>query len=127
MMEIAKSRNFREAEGMKTLVVISSAGSEKEGWKIGQKLVESRLAACVNVIPKVKSFFYWGGKVRREQEVILVIKTMQKQLKKIIKEINKTHSYEVPEIISLRVDGGEEKYLKWVRRMSASGGNEAPD
>ena len=45
---------------MKTLVIISTAGSEREGRKIGRKLVESRLAACVNVIPKVRSFFYWG-------------------------------------------------------------------
>ncbi len=101
---------------MKTLVIISTAGSEREGWKIGRKLVESRLAACVNVIPQVRSFFYWGGKVRGEQEVILVIKTMQKQFRKIINEIKKIHTYEVPEIISLRVDGGEEKYLNWVKK-----------
>ena len=106
---------------MKILVVISTAGSEKEGWKIAQKLVECKLAACVNVIPKVNSFFYWGGKLCREQEVILVIKTIQKQFKKIINEINKIHSYEVPEIISLQVDRGEERYLKWVREMLAGG------
>ena len=100
---------------MKTLVIISTAGSEREGWKIGRKLVESRLAACVSVIPKVRSFFYWEGKVRGEQEVILVIKTMQKQFRKIINEIKKIHTYEVPEIISLRVDGGEEKYLNWLK------------
>ncbi len=100
---------------MKTLVIISTAGSDKEGQKIGRRLVESRLAACVNVIPKVKSFFYWEGKVHREQEVILVIKTRQEQFKKIINEIYKIHSYEVPEILSLRVDGGEEKYLRWIK------------
>jgi len=106
---------------MKNLVVISTAGSEKEGWKIAQKLVECKLAACVNVIPNVTSFFYWGGKLCREQEVILVIKTIQKQFKKIINEINKIHSYEVPEVISLQVDRGEERYLKWVRKMLAGG------
>ncbi len=88
-METSKSPNIREEKGMKTLVIISTAGSEREGWKIGRKLVESRLAACVNVIPKVRSFFYWEGKVRGEQEVILVIKTMQKQFRKIINEIKK--------------------------------------
>ncbi len=106
---------------MKTLVIISTAGSEREGWKIGRKLVESRLAACVNVIPQVRSFFYWEGKVRGEQEVILVIKTMPKQLKKIINEINKIHSYDIPEIISLQIAGGEERYLKWVNKMLAGG------
>lgn len=106
---------------MKTLVVFSTAGSEKEGGKIAQKLVESKLAACVNVIPKVNSFFYWGGKLCQEQEVILVIKTIQKQFKKIINEIKEIHSYEVPEIISLQVDRGEERYLKWVSKILAGG------
>ncbi|MDO8955896.1 MAG: divalent-cation tolerance protein CutA [Deltaproteobacteria bacterium] len=104
---------------MKTLVVISTAGSEKEGWKIAQKLVEAKLAACVNVIPKVTSFFYWEGKLCQAQEVVLLIKTIQKQLKKIINEIKKIHSYEIPEVISLQVDGGEEGYLKWVNKMLA--------
>jgi periplasmic divalent cation tolerance protein len=104
---------------MKNLLVISTAGSEKEGWKIAQKLVEGKLAACVNVIPKVNSFFYWGGKLCREREVILIIKTIQKQFKKIINEIKKIHSYEVPEIISLQVDRGEERYLAWINRMVA--------
>jgi len=121
-METSKSPNIREEKGMKSLVIISTAGSEREGWKIGRKLVESRLAACVNVIPKVRSFFYWEGKVRGEQEVILVIKTMQKQFGKIINEIKKIHTYEVPEIISLRVDGGEEKYLNWVKKSVSERG-----
>ncbi len=121
-METSKSPNIREEKGMKTLVIISTAGSEREGWKIGRKLVESRLAACVNVIPKVRSFFYWEGKVRGEQEVILVIKTMQKQFRKIINEIKKIHTYEIPEIISLRVDGGEEKYLNWVKKSVSERG-----
>ena len=106
---------------MKALVVISTSGSEKEGWKIAQKLVESKLAACVNVIPKVNSFFYWGGKLCREREVLLIIKTMQKQFRKIINEINKIHSYEIPEIICLQVDGGERRYLSWVNEMLAGG------
>ncbi len=113
---MAKSHNIRKERGMKTLIMISTAGSEREGWKIGRKLVESRLAACVNVIPKARSFFYWKGRVRSESEVILVIKTVQKHFKKIINEIKKMHSYEVPEILSLRVDGGEEKYLDWVQK-----------
>ena len=123
---MSKSLYIREGKGMKILVIISTAGSEREGWKIGRRLVESRLAACVNVIPKVRSFFYWEGKVRGEQEVILVIKTMQKQFQKIINEIKKIHTYEVPEIISLRVDGGEEKYLNWVKKNVSERVNEAP-
>jgi len=106
---------------MKAFVVISTAGSEKEGWKIAQQLVEAKLAACVNVIPKVTSFFYWEGKICQEQEAILLIKTIQRHLKKIIKEIKVIHSYEVPEVISLQIDTGEEKYLKWINEMLAGG------
>jgi len=104
---------------MRTWVVISTAASEKEGWRIAQKLVEGKLAACVNVIPKVTSFFYWKGKLCREREVIILIKTIQSQLNKLINEIKKIHSYEVPEVISLHVDRGEERYLQWVNKTLA--------
>ena len=98
---------------MKTLVVISTAGSEKEGWKIAQKLVEAKLAACVNVIPQVTSFFYWEGKLCQAQEVVLLIKTIQKQLKKIINEIKKIHSYETYNLVATPI-------LKTTKRYALS-------
>lgn len=106
---------------MKIFLVISTAGSEKEGLKIAQRLVETKMAACVNVIPKVRSFFRWKGKICQEQEVMLFIKTVQKQLKKINKEIKRIHSYELPEIIFLQIDQGGEEYLQWIKKMAGGG------
>jgi periplasmic divalent cation tolerance protein len=110
-----------KGRGMKIFLVISTAGSEKEGWKIAQRLVETKMAACVNVIPKVRSFFRWKGKICQEQEVMLFIKTVQKQLKKINKEIKRIHSYELPEIIFLQIDQGGEEYLQWIKKMAGGG------
>lgn len=98
-------------------MVISTAGSEKEGREIARRLVDAKLAACVSVIPKVTSFFYWEGRVRREKEVILLMKTVQKLSKKIIKEIKRIHSYKVPEIICFKIDAGDGEYLEWIQRI----------
>ena len=101
---------------MNYLVVISTASSEKEGQKIAKKLVEARLAACVNVIPRVRSFFYWEGKLCEENEALLLIKTTKNQFRPLINKIKKIHSYAVPEIIGISLEGGERNYLNWVKK-----------
>ena len=80
-------------------------------------LVEERLAACANVIPGMRSFFYWKGRLCREKEALILVKTVNKQGEKIINKIEEVHSYEVPEIIFFRVNKGEKNYLKWVEKM----------
>jgi len=97
--------------------MISTAGSEKEARKVARILVEERLAACANVIPGVRSFFYWKGRLCREKEALILVKTVNNQAKRIIDKIKEIHSYEVPEIIFFRVDKGEKNYLKWVEKM----------
>jgi len=100
------------------LLMISTAGSEKEARKIARKLVEDKMAACVNVIPKIASFFFWNGKLCEENEAMIFIKTGKRRLSELINKIKAMHSYNVPEIIFLEVDGGEKRYLQWVRAMS---------
>jgi periplasmic divalent cation tolerance protein len=102
---------------MDALLMISTTGSEKEARKIARSLVEERLAACANVIPGVRSFFYWEGRLCQEKEALILIKTVNNKARKIIDKIKKIHSYEVPEIIFFRVDMGEKNYLKWVKKM----------
>ncbi len=102
---------------MDALLMISTTGSEKEARKIARSLVEERLAACANVIPGVRSFFYWEGRLCQEKEALILIKTVNNKARKIMDKIKKIHSYEVPEIIFFRVDMGEKNYLKWVKRM----------
>ena len=102
---------------MDALLMISTAGSEKEALRVARILVEERLAACANVIPGVRSFFCWKGRLCREKEALLLVKTMNNQAKKIMDKIKEINSYEVPEIIFFRVDKGEKNYLKWVEKM----------
>jgi len=102
---------------MDALVMISTAGSEKEACRIARMLVEGRLAACVNVIPGVTSFFFWGEKFCRQKEALIVVKTVEKRAKEIINKIKQMHSYEVPEIISLKIQEGEKNYLNWLNKM----------
>ena len=102
---------------MYALLMISTIGSEKEACRVARSLVEERLAACANVIPGVRSFFFWKGGICEEKEALILIKTMNRKAKKIMDKIKEIHSYEVPEIIFFRVEKGEKNYLKWVEKM----------
>lgn len=96
------------------IVVFVTASSMEEAEKISSNLIESKLAACVNMIDGVKSLFFWKDKVDTAREVILVIKTKKSKLPAVIKLVKSIHSYELPEIIALPVIGGEKKYLSWI-------------
>jgi periplasmic divalent cation tolerance protein len=103
---------------MKAYLFLSTAGSEREGRKIAKHLVRGGLAACVNLIPGITSFFSWEGKLAQEKEVLILGKTGGRKLNKILKQIKMMHSYSVPEILFLRLDGGEKRYLQWVEKMT---------
>jgi periplasmic divalent cation tolerance protein len=100
---------------------LSTAGSEKEGHRIGKILVEKGLAACVNVIPGITSFFFWEGKLCKDKEVMLLIKTTERNLKEIADNIIKIHSYSVPEILFVKIEKGDKKYLDWIRETVEKG------
>jgi periplasmic divalent cation tolerance protein len=96
------------------IVVLITTGSEEEAHKIAKLLIKQRKAACVNIIPKVDSFFWWQGKPDSAQESLLVVKTKASKLEKIIPIVKEAHSYEVPEIIALPIIGGDKDYLQWL-------------
>lgn len=96
------------------IVVLVTAGSAGEATKIAQHLVESRLAACVNIVPSVRSIYWWKGKVARDRETLLVIKTRKKMFAKLKGAVLAMHSYATPEIIALPVIAGSPAYLKWI-------------
>ncbi len=81
---------------------------------MAEKLVSEKLAACVSAVPNVTSVYRWHGKIERTKEVMLVVKTSAKELDRLIRRIKELHSYEIPEILVLRVEGGLPKYLKWL-------------
>jgi periplasmic divalent cation tolerance protein len=96
-------------------VVLVTCPSRKVGEKIAHALVEERLAACVNVIPGLTSIYRWEGKICRDAEVLLLIKTRQVRLPALTRRVRAYHPYSVPEIIALPLAGGSATYLAWVR------------
>lgn len=94
------------------LIYITSP-NKAEAKRIAESLVEEKLAACANFFT-VESIYRWKGKLRNEKEVVLIVKTKAKLVEKIIKRVKELHSYEVPCIISLLIEKGYQKYLRWI-------------
>lgn len=96
------------------IVVLVTASSKKEAAKIAKKLIENKLAACVNIIGKVNSLFWWKGAIDTSPEALLVIKSKRSKFSAIVQAVKSAHSYEVPEIIALPIVLGEKNYLRWI-------------
>jgi periplasmic divalent cation tolerance protein len=96
------------------LLILTTTSSESEAKKIAQMLVERRLAACVNVIPRMHSVYRWKDKVESAEEFLLLIKTRKESESAVQAAIRELHSYDVPECISIPIDGGSAEYLKWI-------------
>ncbi|MCY0874280.1 divalent cation tolerance protein CutA [Acidianus infernus] len=99
---------------MTAIIVLTTISGLESGKKLARSLVEEKLAACVNIIPYVKSTYRWEGKVVEDDESLLIIKTDSSVKEKIIKRIKELHPYQLPEIITLDVTGGLENYLNWI-------------
>ncbi len=89
----------------------------EEGKKIAKLLVESKLAACVNIIHNILSIYRWKGEIEEDNEYLLLIKTIEENNKLIIQKINEIHSYETPECIGFKIEKGSEKYLNWITEV----------
>jgi periplasmic divalent cation tolerance protein len=96
------------------IVVFSTASSAEEAEKIARGLVGERLAACVNVVPAIRSFYRWQGKIEDSAEFLLVIKSSRAHFEALRTSLEKLHSYEVPEVIAMAVVEGAPNYLKWM-------------
>ncbi|UCH51864.1 MAG: divalent-cation tolerance protein CutA [Chloroflexota bacterium] len=96
------------------VVIFITTTSEGEARKIAEHLLTRRKAACVNIVPRVESSFWWQGKLDSAQESLLVIKTRASLLQEVIDLVKEVHSYSVPEIIALPIIGGNQDYLKWI-------------
>ncbi len=96
------------------LVVLCSIGSADDAEHLARALVERRLAACVNVVPGVVSLYRWKGRVERDEERLLVIKTRAERFEELRDALVALHPYELPELIALPVSAGHEPYLAWL-------------
>jgi periplasmic divalent cation tolerance protein len=96
------------------VLVLTTAGSVAEAQKIAHELVERRLAACVNVIPRIQSVYRWEGKVETAEEYLLLIKSIKGRVPEVQAMIKELHSYQLPECIVLSIEGGSAEYLNWV-------------
>ena len=106
------------------IVVLTTCGSSEEAQRLARALVEKRLAACVNVMPGVRSVYRWkdeAGKdtIEDQEELLLLIKTSRALLEELREEIERLHSYEVPEVIAIPIVDGSERYLAWMNRELA--------
>jgi periplasmic divalent cation tolerance protein len=101
---------------MRVRFVYVTSGDQDEAKRIGRSVVESRLAACANVIGGMQSIFWWEGKIQEGQEAVLILKTTEDRLPALITRIKELHSYECPCIEALPVETGFPPFLEWVAR-----------
>lgn len=97
-------------------VVYSTIDDIIDARKIAQRLVEEQLVACVNIIPGVESIYKWKGQVENANECVLIVKTVDENVKKVIVRIKELHTYELPDIIVLPIIGGFKEYLDYIHR-----------
>ncbi len=98
---------------MEYRVVFITAPVDK-GEEIARYLVENRLATCVNVVQKVKSIYWWQGRIEEDAEALLIVKTSAEKMEELIARVKEVHPYTVPEIISMKIEEGNPDYLRWI-------------
>jgi periplasmic divalent cation tolerance protein len=94
-------------------IVYITAGNTDEAKMIARELVEMRLAACANIFP-ISSIYRWKNNIEEAEEFVILVKTKSSRVKDIEKKVKKMHSYEVPCIVSFRMDEGSADYLNWI-------------
>jgi periplasmic divalent cation tolerance protein len=102
---------------MGEILIFSTADSMELAQQIAKAVVESREAACVNILPGVRSIYRWQEKVCDESELLLMIKSSQERFDAVRQTILRLHSYDTPEVISVPISDGDARYLGWLRNQ----------
>ncbi|OQM34168.1 divalent-cation tolerance protein CutA [bacterium endosymbiont of Pedicinus badii] len=97
----------------KIIAIICTVPDKKYEKKIAETLLKKKISFCINAFLKVNSYFYWNKKIQKVKEIVLVIKTISSLEKKVVKEIKKIHNYQIPEILSIKIDKVSKKYFDW--------------
>jgi periplasmic divalent cation tolerance protein len=98
------------------LIAFVTVANPQEALQIAENLVNEKLAACVNILPAIESVYRWEGKVTRDQEILLIIKTTDERYAALEKRILALHGYTTPEIIAVKIERGSNDYLEWLRQ-----------
>ncbi len=96
------------------IVVLTTTPTAEEAERLARKIIGAKLAACVQVLPSMKSFYFWENEVQTDAENLLLIKTLDEKFDKLKEFIQKNHTYDVPEIVALKAENVAESYLKWL-------------
>ena len=96
------------------VVALSTVATAEDAERIARSLVENGFAACVNVVPGVVSFYRWKGRLERDAEMLLVIKTRGERFEELRAALLAAHPYELPELVALPISAGHEPYLEWL-------------
>ncbi|HXO20549.1 MAG TPA: divalent-cation tolerance protein CutA [Thermoanaerobaculia bacterium] len=99
---------------MRAIAVVTTVGTEEQAYLIAREIIARRQAACVNILPGVRSIYRWRGKICKDGELVLIIKTLEGEFEDVAATIRELHSYELPEILSFSVARGEQTFLDWI-------------
>ncbi len=108
-MQNKKNNNF--------ILIITTIDDLESAKKLSRSLVYNKLAGCINIIPEITSIYRWNDRIEEDEEFVLFIKTKESNYKEIENFIKNNHPYEVPEIISINIDG-ENEYLTWLNNIT---------
>ena len=97
------------------LIVLTTTPNIKEAETLAEKIVRAKLAACVQILPQIKSFYFWEGEIQKDSENLLLIKTLPEKFAELEKFIKENHSYDVPEIVALSAEKVSQNYLDWTK------------
>jgi periplasmic divalent cation tolerance protein len=104
---------------MKFLFVYITAKDKAQARAIGTTLVTEKLAACVNILAPMNSFYFWKGKLSDDSEAVLIAKTRDTLFRRLVKRVKELHSYEIPCIVALPIVGGNKEFLQWMEKETA--------
>jgi periplasmic divalent cation tolerance protein len=96
------------------ILVYTTYPSLVEAEQAGRLLVEKGLAACVNILPGMRSIYRWQGKIESADEVVMIVKTRDEQKEAVATEVKRNHAYDTPAILFLPADGGDKAYIDWI-------------
>ncbi|MBI1956554.1 MAG: divalent-cation tolerance protein CutA [Acidobacteria bacterium] len=102
------------------IIVLVTGSNTRECKRIARHLLEKRLIACANLMPQVNSLYHWKGKIADEKECLMILKSTRELFPALRMEVEKLHSYSVPEVIALPIIDGSANYLNWIAECVAA-------